>query len=119
MSHTILIVEDEPHVRNFLQRVLSEAGFAVVSTETILQAMEQLNPASSFDAVVADFHLPDGRGLVPQLKKVCPTLPVLVLSGDPYTARTALPQADAVLGKPLSTSALVGELRRLLMATSP
>jgi DNA-binding NtrC family response regulator len=116
MSHTILVVEDDSDVRKFLERILSDGGFAVVSAATIMEAMQQLHTTSSFDAVLADFHLPDGKNLVPDLKKLRPGLPVVVLSGDPYSARAALPEANAVLGKPLSASALLGELRRLLKA---
>jgi len=116
MSHTVLIVEDNPDIREILEITLSEAGFAVVAAETAREAMHQLELLQALDLVLADFNLPDGRNLVPDLKKVRPKLPVLVLSGDPFNARASLPQADAVLGKPVSGSAIVKEVRRLISA---
>lgn len=114
MSHTVLIVEDNADVREILEITLSDAGFTVVAAETARQAMQQLEQFNQLDLVLADFNLPDGRHLVPDIKKIRPEMPVIVLSGDAYSARAALPQADAVLGKPVTGTALVKEVRRLL-----
>ena len=116
MSHTVLIVEDNPDIREILEITLSDAGFVVVTAETAQEAMQQLERLSRLDLVLTDFNLPDGRQLVPNLKKLRPELPVIVLSGDAYSAQAALPQADAVLGKPVTGTALVTEVRRLLSA---
>ena len=116
MSHTVLIVEDNAYIREFLEITLSDAGFVVVEAETARQAMQQLERLSRLDLVLTDFNLPDGRHLVPDVKKLRPELPVIVLSGDAYSAQAALPQADAVLGKPVTGTALVKEVRRLLSA---
>ena len=116
MSYTVLVVEDNPDIREILDITLSDAGFVVVAADTARQAMQQLERLSRLDLVLADFNLPDGRHLVPNLKKLRPELPVIVLSGDAYSAQAALPQADAVLGKPVTGPALVKEVRRLLSA---
>ena len=113
MSHTVLVVEDNADIREILEVTLSEAGFAVVAAETARQAIEQLQ-THKIDLVLADYNLPDERNLVPNLKRTHPDLPVIVLSGDAYNARAALPQADAVLGKPVTGSMLVTEVKRLL-----
>lgn len=116
MSHTVLVVEDNADIREILEITLSDAGFVVVGAETARQAMEQLEQLTRLDLVLADFNLPDGKHLVPNLKKARPEIPVIVLSGGAYIASEALPQADAVLGKPVTGSALVKEVRRLLSA---
>jgi len=116
MSHTVLIVEDNADVREILKLTLSEAGFTVKAAETARDAMQQLQQLSQLDLVLTDFNLPDGRHLVPNLKKARSNLPVIVLSGDAYSARAALPQADSVLAKPVTASALVKEVQRLLSA---
>jgi hypothetical protein len=54
--------------------------------------MQELEQLSRFDLVLAEFNLPDGNHLVPNLKKLRPELPVIVLSSDAYSARTALPK---------------------------
>ena len=116
MSRTIPIVEDSADIREILRITLSDAGFVVVAAGTAREAMQKLEQLSRLDLVLADFNLPDGKHLVPDLKKIRPELPVIVLSGDAYSARAALPQADAVLSKPLTGTSLVKEVRRLLSA---
>jgi len=116
MTHTVLVVEDNIDLREILELTLSGAGFAVIATESARDALEHVKELPHLDLVLADFNLPDGKDLVPTLKKLRPTLPVVVLSGDPYSARTELPEADAVLGKPVSGDAIVSELRRFLSA---
>jgi CheY-like chemotaxis protein len=116
MTHTVLIVEDNAELREILELVLSNAGFGVIKAESAREALEREREFSHLDLVLADFNLPDGKDLVPTLKRLRPNLPVVVLSGDPYSARAELPEADAVLGKPIASDVIVGELRRLITA---
>src|SRR3954452_20219405 len=115
MVSTVLILDDDIDIRAILASALFRAGFSVIEADSALQPMLRLNDIPLLDIVVADFNLPDGRDLVPNLMKLRPSLPVIVLSSDP--SALSLPcQADAVLGKPISVKVLVGELRRLLKA---
>jgi two-component system OmpR family response regulator len=57
----ILVVDDDPAIRNLIHRFLSQQGYQVESGqdgETGLQLFEQLNP----DLVVLDVNLPDTTG---------------------------------------------------------
>jgi two-component system, OmpR family, response regulator len=57
----ILVVDDDPAIRNLLQRFLSQQGYQVESGhdgQTALELFEQLNP----DLVVLDLNLPDTTG---------------------------------------------------------
>ncbi|MEG3989101.1 response regulator transcription factor [Microcoleus sp. Pol7_A1] len=57
----ILVVDDDPAIRNLIQRFLSQQGYQVESGEdgqTGLELFEQLNP----DLVVLDVNLPDTTG---------------------------------------------------------
>ena len=112
----MLIVEDALDLREILELTLSNAGFAVIAAESARHALQRVKELPRIDLVLADFNLPDGKDLVPTLKKLLPNMPVVVLSGDPYGARAELPEADAVLGKPVSGNAIVRELRRFLTA---
>lgn len=116
MTHTVLIVEDAVDLREILELTLANAGFAVITAESARHALERVREFPHLDLVLADFNLPDGQNLVPTLKRMRPNLPVVVLSGDPYNARAELPEADAVLGKPVSGNTIVSELRRFLTA---
>lgn len=58
----ILVVDDEPVIRQFLEAAVSDMGFAVEVAETLAAAMERaVNP--DFDIVLVDKNLPDGTGL--------------------------------------------------------
>ncbi len=57
----ILVVDDDPAIRNLIHRFLSQQGYQVESSEdgqTALELFEQLNP----DLVVLDVNLPDTTG---------------------------------------------------------
>ncbi len=80
----ILLVEDEPVVRDFASRALREKGydvFDVGSAEEGLEAFER--EAHMFDMVFSDVVLPGKSGvqLVDELISIVPDLPVLLSSG--------------------------------------
>lgn len=116
MPPTILVVEDDHDIRELLILALTEAGFGVVEAESAAQAVLRFKEAPRIDLVLTDFNLPDGRNLIPTLKNLRPSLPVIVLSGNPGGARAALPEADAILGKPLSGGRIIEEIRRFVPA---
>src|SRR5262245_51989795 len=57
----VLIVEDEPVVRNLLTEIFTRRKFAVSIAETLAQA-DALLTRESFDLVMLDIRLPDGDG---------------------------------------------------------
>ena len=57
----VLIVEDEPVVRNLQTEIFMRRKFAVSTAETLAQA-ETLLARESFDLVMLDIRLPDGDG---------------------------------------------------------
>jgi len=80
----ILLVEDEPVVRDFASRALREKGYDVLdvgSAEEGLEAFER--EAHRFDLVFSDVVLPGKSGvqLVDELISMEPNLPVLLSSG--------------------------------------
>jgi two-component system nitrogen regulation response regulator NtrX len=82
MAHSILIVDDEPGIRQSLAGVLEDEGFdvsAVASGEECLRALEQ----RLFACVLLDVWLPgmDGLETLARLKPVNPDVSVLMISG--------------------------------------
>ncbi|HTV08766.1 MAG TPA: sigma-54 dependent transcriptional regulator [Candidatus Aquilonibacter sp.] len=61
MNH-ILIVDDEPDIRESLEAILREEDYAITSAGTVAHARTLLRDAD-FDAVLLDIWLPDGDGL--------------------------------------------------------
>src|SRR3954462_5387766 len=79
----VLIVDDEEPVREFVQRVLSQAGYgtalAVDGEDALTVAAEQ----GPFDVLVTDLHMPRMHGdeLARRLRQSDPGLKVLYLTG--------------------------------------
>ena len=115
---SVLVVEDEPGIVDFLQRGLEREGFAVSVALDGLHG-EQLALSRSFDVVVLDVMLPGQSGLevLATLRSAKPGLPVILL-----TARGEV--EDRVLGlesgaadyvvKPFALSELIARVRAQL-----
>ena len=57
----ILLVEDEPGVRNAMRMLLKISGYRVVDLPSAQAALARLAEAPDFDLIVTDFHLEGGR----------------------------------------------------------
>jgi CheY-like chemotaxis protein len=108
----VLLVDDDPLVLSSLSAMLQQAGCQVTMAESgaaALVAFEQALASAPFDVVVTDLGLPGLRGdeLARRVKQRAPATAVLVLTGQaPESVRRELPEADAVIGKPLRIAAL-------------
>lgn len=111
---TVLLVDDDPRVRDALTILLEASGLEVTAAATLDDAMRAFAAARP-DVVVTDLHLghDDGDLLIAQLAAIAPTTPVVVCSGDPQRADRVRRRVGAVLPKPVDPSALVATVRRL------
>jgi CheY-like chemotaxis protein len=115
----VLLVDDDPLVLSSLSAMLQQAGCQVTMAESgaaALVAFEQALASAPFDVVVTDLGLPGLRGdeLARRVKQRAPATAVLVLTGQaPESVRRELPEADAVIGKPLRIAALRAALAQL------
>ena len=110
----ILIVEDDPQIRNFISYVLSAEGFASDNAATAQSAMTLL-AANVYDLMLLDLGLPDMDG-VDVIRKIrtWSNLPIIVISArsedtDKIDALDA--GADDYLTKPFSVEELLARLR--------
>jgi len=62
VSRHILVIDDEPNIREVLRIVLEDEGYNVREAATYSEAMQLLGK-TAFDLVVCDIVLPDGNGL--------------------------------------------------------
>jgi len=62
MRHRILIVDDEPEVREGLVEFLRDEGFETKGATNLVEARQDIS-RSCFDLVLLDLRLPDGSGL--------------------------------------------------------
>ncbi len=79
--HHLLIIDDEPQLRNMLQRLFASEGYAVTTAETGAQALQRLK-AQRFHVVLCDVKLPDANGveLTRAIKALQPDAEVIVLT---------------------------------------
>ncbi len=103
----ILLVDDQPVVRESVTDMLGALGHDVVAVDGGAAAIEQVS-ARPFDLVITDVSMPgmDGYELARRCHQSHPALPVVLLTGWlPDTAE--LPEGVArVLGKPLTLRSL-------------
>ncbi|MGC8469814.1 MAG: response regulator [Acetobacteraceae bacterium] len=114
----VLVVEDEPELRELVRAALARAGFAVDAAGTVADADESLRMAA-YDAVVLDLGLADGDGLtlLRGLRARGEAVPVLILTArDGPDERVAGLDAgsDDYLVKPFHMPELLSRIRALL-----
>jgi two-component system cell cycle sensor histidine kinase/response regulator CckA len=81
---TILLIDDEPTVREMWGDFLSQKGYRVIMAEDGLQGIERFSePGNKIDLVILDMIMPrlGGRETLAALKKIDPSVKVLVTSG--------------------------------------
>jgi PAS domain S-box-containing protein len=85
---TVLVVEDEPAVRDMTIQLLERAGYRVMAVTDGVAALAASKLAEPFDVLVTDVVMPNMSGidLAEQMMDRYPQLGVLLLSG--YTAET-------------------------------
>ena len=119
-SATVLLIEDEPGIVDFLRRGLEAAGFRVEAAVDGIEG-ERLALGGRFDAVVLDLMLPGKGGLevLAAVRRGLPAMPVIVLTAlGEIEDRVQGLEAGAVdyLAKPFSMVELVARLRAQLRA---
>ena len=118
---SLLLVEDEVQVRDFMTQVLSEFGYTVTAAESIAQARMYLGKPNSFEVVVSDVILPDGTGpaLLRSLLAETPDMPVLLISGHTgNTIKEHFPDnAPRLLRKPFTLAQLFAALQDVTSAS--
>lgn len=113
---TLLLVEDEPSIRELLAEFLEGCGHRAVAVDHGREALSWLRGAGELpDAILTDIAMPemDGLELLAALKGLCPQVPVIAMSGSTTGGYLALARrlgAQAVLAKPFRFQ----ELERLL-----
>ena len=82
---TVLVVEDEPLIRETLEEVLGEAGYAVTAAATGEEALRLLNAeGQDFRALVTDINLSGkatGWHVAHRARELTPSLPIVYMSG--------------------------------------
>ena len=120
-NETVMLVEDEPSVREVTARVLRGQGYSVVEAANGVDAMKALVASSleGVDLVLTDLVMPlmGGTELVADLKQLRPSLQVLYVSGysdDTAVRRQVIEEGAAFLHKPFTPLQLAQKVRAVL-----
>lgn len=118
----VLIVEDEPNLRQQLQNTLEGAGYAVDTAGDGEEGLF-LGETENYDAIVLDLGLPeiDGLTVLDRWRKQGKVTPVLVLTArDSWSDKVAGLDAgaDDYVAKPFQTEELIARLRALIRRAS-
>jgi len=119
----LVVAEDDPAVRNAVQRVLELEGYSVVVTKDGVAALDAIL-SNAPDAVVMDVMMPfsDGLSVCRELRRRANRTPILLLTarheiGDRVAGLDA--GADDYLVKPFSIDELLARVRALLRRNAP
>jgi two-component system KDP operon response regulator KdpE len=113
-AHQLLIVEDDPAIRDVLRVLLEREGYRLIDVATAVRAEIEARGHKP-DLLIVDLGLPDGDGLdVIRRVRAWSAIPILVLS-----ARTMVDEkiaaldagADDYITKPFSAAELLARVR--------
>ena len=128
---SILLIDDEPDVRDSVAKVLGREGYEVVSAENAKHGLELLG-TRTFDILITDIIMPDIDGVqaIQQVRESNPDIKIVAISGGGnFGPKSYEPQAitttaylqaateagaDRVLTKPFQRADIVDTVRQLV-----
>jgi len=121
-NETVLVVEDQPEVRQYAATILKSYGYRVLTATDAKEASEiARNYGEDIHLLLTDVVLPgmNGKELADSIREARPKLKIVFMSGYPadmIARRGVLEQDVAYLAKPFSPDSLAGKVRELLSA---
>jgi DNA-binding NtrC family response regulator len=115
-TETLLVVDDEPSVRRFLQQYLERQGYRVLVAEDGERALECLESEQPLDLLISDVMMPGLKGdeLAARAIELRQDLSVLLISGHADLSVSRQTADYAFLSKPFTTQELGQQVRQLL-----
>ena len=119
-GETILVVDDEPPVREITKKTLEAFGYRVILAADGADAVSIFGSrGGEIDAVLTDISMPimDGPATIHVLRRMNPQLPIIATSGratKEQLERIAGLHIDHILAKPSTATELLTEVKRAL-----
>jgi DNA-binding response OmpR family regulator len=109
---SILVVEDEELVRNFLKRVLVPAGYDVIPVSNAREALTLLQ-SLTVDLVITDIRMPgmSGKQLGAEIERLPNAPPVMYVSASDTPPRG---MENRYIQKPFKPAELIRAVRAVL-----
>jgi len=119
---TVLIVDDEPPVRELERRILGLGPYQVLEAANAREAFSILQSGQHVDLLIADLDMPEltGEEMVLRIRAARPGQKVLYVSGNVdrlLDARKILGDGEAFVDKPFTPKALLEGVSLLLFDT--
>lgn len=118
MAQTLLVIEDEVRIVEFLRRGLEAEGYSVLSTHSGEEGVAMVSSAP-VDLVILDLMLPglSGEEVLSRIRRIDSSLPVVILTAkESVNDRVAMLNAgaDDYVSKPFSLTELIARIRARL-----
>jgi CheY-like chemotaxis protein len=131
--HSILVIDDEPDVRDGIQRVLERAGFSVRAVDNATDAMLELKRMQA-DVVITDIIMPKVNGVdaIERIVREFPMVRIVAISGGgnfdvtgyqpaaitttAYLAAAKRAGAHCILTKPFESRELIEAVEQVMGA---
>ncbi len=114
---SILIVDDEPGIRELLSMILEASGHSVVAAEDGIEA-PKIMASRGIDVVITDLLMPERDGLefITEIRATYPKVKIIAMSGGGHIARDSYLRiarnfgAHYLLEKPFSQASVLGAI---------
>ncbi|MBI1314879.1 response regulator [bacterium] len=118
VTRRILIVDDEPDIRDSVADILADFGYEVETAADGRAALERIKH-QSFDVALLDFKMPgmDGLTLYREMRRLCPETSAILVSaytGDGIADEALSIGVRRVIAKPVDMSEVLAEVDRQL-----
>jgi CheY-like chemotaxis protein len=82
MMQNILVIDDEPDVRDAVKRVLDRAGYSVRTVDSAVDVLAEFERVHT-DVVITDIIMPkiDGVQAIETIRKAFPSVRIIAISG--------------------------------------
>lgn len=115
----VLVVEDEPVIREMVVEVLNDIGYDVLQANDATAALKIIQSEVELDLLITDVGLPglNGRQLAEQARQRWPTLKVLFITGyaeDAIFGQIPTEEGAQMLPKPFGVNELLARVAGLL-----
>ena len=116
----VLVVEDEPLLRELTVEFVEEAGFVALEAGDADEAVALLQARSDIAVLFTDINMPgsmDGLRLAHTVRERWPSIRILVASGRVRLKQSDLPQTSVFLEKPYRGETMIAQLRLMVEPT--
>jgi len=119
----VLVVDDEPHMRNVLQRILENEGYGVVTApngDRALRVVKELEP----DIIVLDVMMPgiDGREVCHKARALSKAIQIIYFTAkigpnNPVELKELRREADGFIAKPATSKQILSKVGSVLQSS--